>query len=101
MTRPGRLPRLILAVASLIETILILLPAVVADLGVRGANWPVAETGLLVEMEARLPELLRSGELVRMQAEMRAWAWWQLAEPALVAPSGDGGMIRSRDSANS
>ena len=32
-------------------------PAHAADLGVRGATWPIAEPDLLVEIEARLSDM--------------------------------------------
>ena len=56
-------------------------PASAADLGVRGATWPVAEPDLLEEIEARLLEMQRSGELVRLQDEARAKARRKLEEP--------------------
>ena len=51
------------------------------DLGVRGATWPVAEPDLLAQIEARLLEMQRSGELARLQEEARARARRQLEEP--------------------
>ena len=42
------------------------MPAGAKDLGVRGATWPVAEPDLLAQIEARLSELDRSGELARL-----------------------------------
>ncbi len=51
------------------------------DLGVRGATWPVAEPDLLVEIEARLLELQRTGELARLEDEARSRARRQLEEP--------------------
>ena len=47
-------------------------PASAKDLGVRGATWPVAELDLLAEIEGRLEEMQRSGELARLQDEARA-----------------------------
>ena len=54
------------------------------DLGVRGATWPVAEPDLLAQIEARLLEMQRSGELARLQEEARARARRQLEEPDQV-----------------
>ena len=54
------------------------------DLGVRGANWPVAETDLLEEIEARLVEMERSGALARLEAEARERARRRLEEPPPV-----------------
>jgi len=51
------------------------------DLGVRGAIWPVAEPDLLEEIEARLHEMERSGELARLEDEARADARRKLEEP--------------------
>ena len=51
------------------------------DLGVRGATWPVAEPDLLAQIEARLVEMERSGELARLEDEARANARRRLEEP--------------------
>ena len=51
------------------------------DLGVRGATWPVAEPELLAQIEARLVEMERSGELARLEQEARANARRKLEEP--------------------
>ena len=51
------------------------------DLGVRGATWPVAEPDLLAEIEDRLLEMQRSGELARQQDEARMRARRKLEEP--------------------
>ena len=59
-------------------------PAQAADLGVRGATWPVAESDLLVEIESRLAEMRRSGELARFEAEARSRARSRLEEPEPV-----------------
>ena len=56
-------------------------PASAKDLGVRGATWPVAEPDLLAEIEARLVEMERSGELARLEREARANARRKLEEP--------------------
>ena len=54
------------------------------DLGVRGATWPVAEPDLLVEIEARLGAMQRSGELARIEREARSRARSGLEEPQPV-----------------
>ncbi len=54
------------------------------DLGVRGATWPVAEPDLLEEIETRLIELQRSGELARLEDEARTRARQSLEEPEPV-----------------
>ena len=59
-------------------------PAAARDLGVRGATWPVAEPDLLEEIEARLLELQRSGELARLEDEARTRARQSLEEPEPV-----------------
>ena len=51
------------------------------DLGVRGATWPVAEPDLLEQIESRLLEMERSGELARLEQEARANARRKLEEP--------------------
>jgi len=51
------------------------------DLGVRGATWPVAEPDLLAQIEARLRQMERSGELARLEQEARASARRKLEEP--------------------
>ena len=51
------------------------------DLGVRGATWPVAEPDLLAEIEARLQEMQRTGELARLEREARERARRKLEEP--------------------
>ncbi len=51
------------------------------DLGVRGATWPVAEPDLLAQIEARLLEMQRSGELARREDEARERARMKLEEP--------------------
>ena len=60
-------------------------PAGAKDLGVRGATWPVAEPDLLTQIETRLLELERSGELARLQMEARSRARSQLEEPEAVS----------------
>ncbi len=54
------------------------------DLGVRGATWAIAESDLLEEIETRLLEMQRSGELARLEEEARERARRQLDEPAPV-----------------
>ena len=51
------------------------------DLGVRGATWAIAEPDLLEEIEARLLEMQRSGELARFEAEARERARRRIEEP--------------------
>ena len=63
------------------------------DLGVRGATWPVTEPDLLEEIEARLVEMQRSGELARLEDEARSRARRKLEEPHPVpgiAPAREG-----------
>ena len=60
-------------------------PAGAKDLGVRGETWPVAEPDLLAQIEARLMEMERSGELARLQGEARSRARLRLEEPEPVA----------------
>ena len=66
------------------------------DLGVRGATWPVAEPDLLMQIEARLHELQRSGEMARFEAEARERARERLEEPEPVAGIAPAGRKRSR-----
>ncbi len=54
------------------------------DLGVRGATWPVVEPDLLVEIEARLLAMQRSGDLARLEDEARTRARRSLEEPEPV-----------------
>ena len=64
--------------------------ALAKDLGVRGATWPVAEPDLLAQIEARLVEMERSGELARLGDEARANARRKLEEPSAapgIAPA--------------
>ena len=55
--------------------------ALAKDLGVRGATWPVAEPDLLAQIEARLGEMERSGELARLEDEARERARRRLETP--------------------
>ncbi len=54
------------------------------DLGVRGATWPVAEPDLLAQIEARLREMGRSGQLARLETQARERARTKLEEPDAV-----------------
>ena len=62
------------AAAALAVVLALAAPAAVSakDLGVRGATWPVAEPDLLAQIEARLLEMQRSGELERLETQARA-----------------------------
>ena len=77
MTRAG---------AILLAAVLATLPAaaVAKDLGVRGATWAVAEPDLLAEIEARLGDMRRSGELDRLREAARTRVRRSLEEPAPV-----------------
>ena len=72
------------AAAIMLVAVIAALPATAKDLGVRGATWPVAEPDLLVEIETRLQEMQRSGELARLEEEARIRARRQLEEPEPV-----------------
>ncbi len=79
------------AAATMLAAVIAALPAVAMapeasakDLGVRGATWPVAEPDLLVEIETRLIELQRSGDLARLEEEARTRARRSLEEPEPV-----------------
>ena len=54
------------------------------DLGVRGAAWPIAETDLLADIEARLTDMERSGELARLEDNARERARRSLEQPEPV-----------------
>ncbi len=71
-------------------------PLTAKDLGVRGATWPVAEPDLLMQIEARLTEMQRSGEMTRFEAEARERARERLEEPEPVAGIAPAGRERSR-----
>ena len=60
-------------------------PARAADLGVRGATWPIAEPDLLSQIEARLGEMERSGALARFEAQARERARMRMEAPEPVA----------------
>ena len=72
------------------------MPAAGADLGVRGATWPIAEPDLLVQIESRLLEMERSGERARIEREARARARARLEEPDPVAEIAPAREARSR-----
>ena len=79
------------AAAMMLAAVIATLPAVAMapeasakDLGVRGATWPVAEPDLLLEIETRLIELQRSGDLARLEEEARTRARRSLEEPEPV-----------------
>ena len=71
-------------------------PALAADLGVRGATWPVAEPDLLEQIEVRLLEMQRSGELGRLETQARERARARLEEPDPVAGIAPAQEARSR-----
>ena len=71
-------------------------PVSAKDLGVRGASWPVAELDLLAEIEMRLAEMERSGELARFEAEARERARARVEEPEPVAGIAPAREARSR-----
>ena len=66
------------------------------DLGVRGATWAIAEPDLLEQIEARLLEMQRSGELARFEAEARERARRTLEEPPPVSGIAPATRERSR-----
>ena len=66
------------------------------DLGVRGATWPVAEPDLLAQIEERLVEMERSGELARLEQEARADARRKLEEPDPAPGIAPASEVRSR-----
>ena len=62
----------------------------------RGATWPIAEPDLLAEIEARLLEMERSGEIERLQGQARARARAALEEPEPVAGIAPAREVRTR-----
>ena len=78
MMRPTIAPVAVWAVAIALA---LAPPASAKDLGVRGATWPVAEPDLLAQIEARLIEMERAGELARLERDARANARTKLEEP--------------------
>ena len=82
MTRPT-IPAVV--VWGMAVALVLAAPAFAKDLGVSGATWPVAEPDLLAQIEARLIEMERSGELARLEQDARANARTKLEEPEPVA----------------
>ena len=78
-------PRLALFAACLSLALLGAMPVSAKDLGVMGETWPIAEPDLLVEIEARLAALERSGELARFEREALARARLRMEAPDPVA----------------
>ena len=66
------------------------------DLGVRGATWAVAEPDLLEQIETRLLEMQRSGELARLETQARERARLKLEEPDPVPGIAPAAEERSR-----
>ena len=96
MTRAVFRPRVGLAVALTISTVLSVSPASAADLGVRGATWPVAEPDLLEQIEERLSGMRRSGELARIEREAQTRVRSRLEEPEPVPGIAPAREARSR-----
>ena len=71
-------------------------PASGADLGVRGATWPIVEPDLLAEIEARLSAMQHSGEMARIERDARTTARSRLEEPVPVAGIAPAREARSR-----
>ena len=78
MTRPALR---LLSVPAVAVALALAAPASAADLGVRGATWPVTEPDLLAQIEARLIEMQRSGALAELEQEARVTARRKLEEP--------------------
>ncbi len=72
------------AAAIMLAAVIAAQTATAKDLGVRGATWPVAEPDLLVEIETRLLQMQRSGDLARLEEEARERARHRLEEPGPV-----------------
>ncbi len=66
------------------------------DLGVRGATWPIAEPDLLVEIEARLAAMERSGEMARLERDARSRTRSRMEEPQAVPGIAPAREARSR-----
>ena len=81
MTRAARPSCRMLAAVVTVSTVLSGLPTFAADLGVRGATWPVAEPDLLEQIEEKLTDMQRSGELARIEREARSRTRSRLEEP--------------------
>ena len=84
MTRAARLSCRTVALSVLLTSVLSVSPAGAADLGVRGATWPVAEPDLLAEIEARLKAMQHSGEFALIERDARSRARSRLEEPEPV-----------------
>ena len=82
--------------AIMLAAVIAAQPVAAKDLGVRGATWPVAEPDLLAEIEARLLQLHRSGELARLEDEARERARQRLEEPEPVPGIALARELRSR-----
>ena len=96
MTRVLNLSFRSFAAAIAITAALSILPAGAADLGVRGATWPIAEPDLLEQIEARLSVMQHSGELARIEREARSRARSRLEEPDAVPGIAPARETRSR-----
>ena len=86
------------AAAMLLAAALAALPVAASaeDLGVRGATWPVVEPDLLAQVEARLLEMQRSGELARIERDARTRARLRIEEPEPVPGIAPAREARSR-----
>ena len=60
-------------------------PASAKDLGVRGQTWAIAEPDLLAQIEARLSDMGRTGELARLEREARSRARSRIEAPERIA----------------
>ena len=89
-------PLLICPVSVLCLVAMSIAPLSAKDLGVRGATWAVAEPDLLAQIEARLAEMKRTGELARFEAEARDRARALLEEPEPVPGIAPAREARSR-----
>ncbi len=89
---PFRSVAAVLMPASLVLALLAA-QASAKDLGVRGANWAVAEPDLLAQIEARLTELQRSGTLAR-----RSWTFDPSITVARDIQAHDGTLIAAAGS---
>ena len=96
MMRAARPSCRMLAALVAVSTVLSVLPASAADLGVRGATWPVAEPDLLAQIEARLGAMQRSGEFARIERDARSRARLRLEEPDPVPGIAPAREARSR-----
>ena len=85
-----------LAAVIVVSTVLSVLPAGAADLGVRGATWPVIEPDLLEQIEARLSAMQRSGDMARIERDARTAARSRLEEPVPVPGIAPAREARSR-----